>query len=94
METPTPEIVDPAIEFPVVGIGASAGGLEALTEMFHHTPDETGMAFVLVLHLDPNHESLMAELLSRKTQMKVRQIKDGDALEPDHLHVIPPGYGG
>ena len=85
------ELPEPEMEFPVVGIGASAGGLEAVTEMFHDTLGDTGIAFVLVLHLDPNHESLMAELLSRKTKLNVRQIADGDALMPDHLHVIPPG---
>ena len=91
LDTPSPGLFEPELEFPVVGIGASAGGLEAVTEMFHDTPCDTGIAFVLVLHLDPNHESLMAELLSRKTKLNVRQIEDGDALAPDTLHVIPPG---
>ena len=93
LEDMPPEVVEPVLEFPVVGIGASAGGLEALIEMFHHASGDTGMAFVLVLHLDPNHESLMAELLSRKTDLNVRQIADGDALEPNQLHIIPPGSG-
>ncbi|MEM7295629.1 MAG: chemotaxis protein CheB, partial [Pseudomonadota bacterium] len=83
----------PALNFPIVGIGASAGGLEAVTSMFHKLDVGTGMAFVLVLHLDPNHESLMAELLSRKTHIDVRQIRDGDEIEVDCLHVIPPGFG-
>lgn len=91
LDATSAEQVEPELEFPVVGIGASAGGLEAVTEMFHDTLGNTGIAFVLVLHLDPNHESLMAELLSRKTKLNVRQISDGDALMPDHLHVIPPG---
>lgn len=88
-----PETIDaPALDFPIVGIGASAGGLEAVTSMFHQLNVGTGMAFVLVLHLDPNHESLMAELLSRKTHIEVRQIEDGDAINIDCLHVIPPGF--
>lgn len=91
LDAPSPGLFEPELEFPVVGIGASAGGLEAVTEMFHEAPGDTGIAFVLVLHLDPNHESLMAELLSRKTTLNVRQISDGDALTPNHLHVIPPG---
>ncbi len=80
------------LSFPVVGIGASAGGLEAVTSMFRDIKANTGLAYVLILHLDPNHESLMAELLSRKTQVEVRQITDGDPIQPDCLHVIPPGY--
>ena len=91
VDAPSTGLFEPQLEFPVVGIGASAGGLEAVTEMFQNVKDDTGIAFVLVLHLDPNHESLMAELLSRKTKLNVRQIDDGDALEPNQLHVIPPG---
>ena len=81
------------VDFPVIGIGASAGGLEAVTSMFHNIAPGSGVAYVLVMHLDPNHESLMVELLSRKTRVEVRQIKDGDAIEADILHVIPPGFG-
>jgi len=81
----------PILDFPVIAVGASAGGLEAVTDMFHDVPEDTGMSFVLVLHLDPNHESLMAELLSRKTQLDVRQVKNGDTLAIDTIHVIPPG---
>ena len=90
-EASAPDLFKPELDFPVVGIGASAGGLEAVTEMFHDASLDTGIAYVLVLHLDPNHESLMAELLSRKTKLPVRQIEDGDDLVPDTLHVIPPG---
>ncbi len=79
------------LDFPVVGVGASAGGLEAVTTMFQNIESGTGMAFVLVMHLDPHHESMMAELLSSKTQLSVRQIADNDHIEPDCLHVIPPG---
>jgi two-component system CheB/CheR fusion protein len=76
--------------FAVVGMGASAGGLEALEEFFQKMPPENGMAFVVVQHLDPSHENLLAELLQRNTSMPVRQIHDGMALEPDHVYVIPP----
>ncbi|MEM7519687.1 MAG: CheR family methyltransferase [Pseudomonadota bacterium] len=79
------------LDFPVIGIGASAGGLEAVTTMFHRADASTGMAYVLVMHLDPDHESLMAELLSRKTHVQVSQIADGDNVEVNCLHVIPPG---
>ena len=93
MDGDDPEVLEtePVIGFPVVGIGASAGGLEAVTEMFRHIDVGTGMAFVLVMHLDPDHESLMVELLGRKMQIQVRQIADGDDLQVDCLHVIPPG---
>ena len=76
--------------FPVVGIGASAGGLEAFTQLLAHLPDETGMAFVLVQHLDPTHESQLADLLSKATRLPVTEVTDGMAVEPDHVYVIPP----
>ena len=88
----TPELqIAHQLDFPVIGIGASAGGLEAVTSMFHRTDASTGMAYVLVMHLDPDHESLMAELLSRKTHVQVSQIADGDNVELNCLHVLPPG---
>src|SRR2546428_1396586 len=74
---------------PVVGIGASAGGLEAFRQLLKHLPVDTGMAFVLVQHLDPTHESILTELLSRSTKMPVSEVRDGTAVEPDHLYVIP-----
>ena len=76
--------------FPVVGIGASAGGLEAYKQLLGGLPTDTGMAFVLIQHLDPKHESLSAEILSRATQMTVREVTDGVRIEPDHVYVIPP----
>jgi len=76
--------------FPIVGIAASAGGLEAFTELLGHLPADTGMAFVLIQHLDPNHESCLAEILSRSTQMPVSQVRDGVAVEPNQVYVIPP----
>jgi two-component system, chemotaxis family, CheB/CheR fusion protein len=75
--------------FPVVGIGASAGGLEAFRQLLEHMPVDTGMAFVLVQHLDPTHESILTELLSRSTRMPVSEVTDGMAIAPDHLYVIP-----
>ncbi|TLY35377.1 MAG: hypothetical protein E6K60_10960, partial [Nitrospirae bacterium] len=76
--------------FPVVGIGASAGGLEACTTMLSHLPLDSGMAFVLVQHLDPKHESVLSDLLARSTRMPVMQVQDGVEVHPNHLYVIPP----
>ncbi len=76
----------------VVGIGASAGGLAALEAFFGGVPDETGMAFVIVQHLDPSHESFLVNLLSRHTEMKVCTIEDRMPIEPNVVYVIPPGY--
>ena len=78
-------------DFMVVGLGASAGGLEAATALVKAIPSRSGMAFVLVQHLDPTHESMMAELLAHQTTLTVRQAVDGAPIEPDHLYVIPPG---
>ena len=73
------------INFPVVGIGASAGGLEAITALLRHLPTDTGMAFVFVQHLAPAHESMLTELLARETNMPVHEITDGMAIKPNHL---------
>ncbi len=77
-------------KFPIVGIGASAGGLEALEQFFHNVPDNTGMAFVVIQHLDPNHAGIMPELLQRITSMKVIQVTERLIVKPNHLYVIPP----
>ena len=77
-------------DFPVVGIGASAGGLEAFTKLFTALPSDSGMAFILIQHLDPTHESMMVALLSSHTRMKVLQATDGMMIEKDHVYVIPP----
>jgi two-component system, chemotaxis family, CheB/CheR fusion protein len=74
----------------VVGIGASAGGLEAFTTFFSHMPADSGMAFVLVQHLDPEHLSLLPELLAPHTQMPVRPVVDRMPVAPDHVYLIPP----
>jgi len=79
----------PAV-FPVVGIGASAGGLEAFTALLKALPPDSGMAFVLVQHMDPTHESLLYQLLSRATAMPVAQVVDRTRLEPNRVYVIPP----
>ncbi len=76
---------------PVVGVGASAGGLEACRKLFAALPPDSGMAFVLVQHLDPTHESLIVELLTGHTPLTVSQAADGELIAPDHLYVIPPG---
>ena len=75
--------------FYVVGIGASAGGLDALDRFFQNLPENTGMAFVVVSHLDPNHVSIMPELIQKSTKMKLFQAEDGMILEPNHVYVAP-----
>jgi two-component system CheB/CheR fusion protein len=74
----------------IVAIGASAGGIEALTELMTHLPADTGLAFVLVQHLDPKHHSILTELLGRKTAMSVTEVSDGVSVAPNHVYVIPP----
>jgi len=76
--------------FPIVGIGSSAGGLEALEQFLGHVPERSGMAFVIVQHLDPTHKGIMSELLQRVTSMQVRQVKDRTQVKPDCVYVIPP----
>jgi two-component system CheB/CheR fusion protein len=78
-------------DFLIVGIGASAGGLDACRKLVEALPARNGMAFILVQHLDPTHESMMVDLLASHTAMTVRQAADGVLLERDHLYVIPPG---
>ncbi len=76
--------------FPIVGIGASAGGLEALEQFFGNVPKSSGLAYVVIQHLDPNHVGIMPELLQRTTEMKVVQVTDHLQVEPNHVYVIPP----
>jgi two-component system CheB/CheR fusion protein len=80
----------PSVSFPVVGIGASAGGLEAIELFLRNVPEKSGMAFVIVQHLDPTHEDMMVGLLERCTTMKVMQIHDRQKVEPNCVYVIPP----
>ena len=76
--------------FPIVAIGASAGGLEAVTELLKHLPANTGMAFIYVQHLSPQHESILASLLAKNTKMKVQQAENKEKMEPNNIYVIPP----
>ncbi|HYH99815.1 MAG TPA: chemotaxis protein CheB, partial [Hyalangium sp.] len=87
---PLPSQRAPSTPFPVVGIGASAGGLEAFTQLLVHLPPDSGMAFVFIQHLSPTHTSFLSEALARSTQMPVLQIEDGMPVEPNHVYVIPP----
>lgn len=75
---------------PVVGVGASAGGLEAFTSLLKALPTELGMAFVLVPHLDPSRESAFTQILSRTTTMPVVQITNGMHVQPNRVFIIPP----
>lgn len=77
-------------DFLIAAIGASAGGMEAFTELFRSLPADTGMGFVLIQHLDPNHESALAELLAKSTPMKVTEVTDGMRVVPNQVYVIPP----
>lgn len=76
--------------FPIVGIDASAGGLEAVSELLAALPSQSGVAFILVQHLDPDHESLLTELLAKRATMPVIQAQEGLAIEPGHVYVISP----
>ena len=85
----TPKIVRPDNSFYVVGIGASAGGLEALERFFENMPDSSGMAFIVVSHLDPTHVSIMPELIQKSTKMKLYPAEDGMIVKPNHVYVAP-----
>jgi two-component system, chemotaxis family, CheB/CheR fusion protein len=79
----------PSRSFPIVGIGASAGGLEAFSDLLRHLPEKTGMAFVLVQHLDPKHGSSLQEILARTTNIPVTEVTQGVVVQPNHAYVIP-----
>ncbi|HTA94329.1 MAG TPA: chemotaxis protein CheB, partial [Polyangiaceae bacterium] len=81
--------LDPSLPY-VVGIGASAGGLEALEHFFDNVPRQTGMAFVVVQHLSPDFKSLMDEILARRTPLPISLVEDAMVVEPDHIYLIPP----
>jgi two-component system CheB/CheR fusion protein len=76
--------------FPIVGIGASAGGLEAFQELLKNLSAKPGMAFVFIMHLSPGHKSMLTELLARLTKMPAREIKNGMPIEVNHVYIIPP----
>ncbi|WP_185960222.1 chemotaxis protein CheB [Erythrobacter insulae] len=77
-------------DFPIIGIGASAGGLDALKSFFDNVPEDMGAAFVVIQHLDPSHQSMTAEILDKHTKMPAKQIEHGATIEPNHVYVIPP----
>ena len=73
-----------------VGIGASAGGLDALQKFLSNIPEKSGMAFIIVQHLDPDHKSALTDILSRSTSMNVMEVEDGVQVQPDNVYIIPP----
>ena len=77
---------------PIVGIGASAGGLESFEEFFRNMASDSGIGFVLVSHLDPGHASMLTEILQRSTKMPVREVQSNMDIEPNHVYVIPPNW--
>ncbi|WP_419656354.1 MCP methyltransferase/methylesterase, CheR/CheB-like with PAS sensor domain [Desulfosarcina variabilis str. Montpellier] len=76
--------------FPIVGLGASAGGLQALKSFFSHVPEKCGMAFIVLVHMTPKQPSIMPDLLQKVTVMPVETAQDGQVIEADHVYVIPP----
>ena len=96
-DSPKPELSDSPVtnfNFPIVGIGASAGGLAAFEAFFSGMPTDTnpGMAFVLVQHLDPNHKSMLSEIIQRYTRMPVHDVSDGIVVQNNNVYIIPPGH--
>jgi two-component system, chemotaxis family, CheB/CheR fusion protein len=85
-----PKTYPPEASFPIIGIGASAGGLEALQLFLGNIPEKSGMAFVVVQHLDPTHKGFLVDLLDRVTSMQVFQVKDSISVQPDCVYIIPP----
>src|SRR5438093_10854863 len=81
------DAADRSDSFPIVGIGASAGGLEAFASLLTHVPADPGVAFVLVQHLDPKHESLLTEILPRSTTMPVSEVTEGVRVKPNQVYV-------
>ena len=75
--------------FPVVGIGASAGGLEAFKRLIRAIPEKSGIAFILVQHLEPTHESMLVDILQKLTRIPIQEITNNIRVEPDHVYVIP-----
>jgi two-component system CheB/CheR fusion protein len=86
----SPGFIPSTLPFFVVGIGASAGGIDALLRFFEAMPADSGMAFVIVLHLSPKYESNVAQILQAKTKMPVMQVNETVAIEPNHVYIIPP----
>lgn len=90
-ESPGNQASPDLLHFPVVGIGASAGGLEALILFLQNLPGDTGMAFVIVQHLSPDRQSDLAEILAKSTPMPVAEVRDEPEVSPNHVYVIPSG---
>lgn len=86
---PAPPQAKDTLPFTIAGIGASAGGFEAYGQLLGRLPADTGMAFVLVQHLDPSHESKLTELLARSTTLPVTEVRHGMKIEPNHVYVMP-----
>lgn len=82
----------PRLPFPVVGIGASAGGLEAVTEFLEAMRPDSGMAYIVIQHLPPDRTSMMVEILAKRTEMPVLQIDEGMEVRTNHVYVIRPGH--
>lgn len=87
---PVEKKISTSKSFPIIGIGASAGGLEALELFFKNIPGNIGFAYVVIQHLDPNYVGMMPELLQRTTKLKVFQTKDNTPIKPNHIYIIPP----
>src|SRR5437667_156721 len=85
-----PEEASRRLPFPVLGVGASAGGLEAFIELLEGLPPRPGMSFLLVQHLDPTHRSSLAEILAKVTPLKVEEAAEGTRVEVDRVYIIPP----
>src|SRR5438477_8905049 len=85
-----PSGADGKKNFLVVGIGASAGGIQALRNFFAQVPKDSGMAYVVILHLSPDHDSQLAEVLQSTAPVPVTQVEKRVAVEPNHVYVIPP----
>lgn len=94
VDAPSPELIpfDPPVEVTVVGIGASAGGLEAFERFFQKVPRHSHLAFVIVQHLDPDHSSLLVEILQRHTPLRVMEAQDQMRVEANSVYVIPPNH--
>jgi len=86
----TQNAIEKEVTFPIVGIGASAGGLEAFTNLLRALPADLGMAYVFIQHLHPQHESALTSLLSRETSLPIDEIVDGMKVETNHIYIIPP----
>lgn len=88
--TPVAQLQQKPSDFLIVGIGASAGGIQALQEFFRHVPEKSGLAYVVILHLSPDHDSQLASILQKETRIPITQVKVKTLIEEDHIYVVPP----